>query len=116
MIPGPAGGTGTQVNSGATATNGANQVSSGPGVKPVVSAELRAALIAGEKEKILELQGEVDGSNNPVILAALMDKVGSPELEVRDAALEAIKEIDDTNAIPALQKVGGRHPGSACQR
>jgi HEAT repeat protein len=72
---------------------------------PVVSDELRAALIDKEIEQIQQLQGEVDGTNNPVIIQALIEKAGNPEAEVRKAAVEALRELNDTNAIPGLQKL-----------
>ncbi|HEX4349270.1 MAG TPA: HEAT repeat domain-containing protein [Verrucomicrobiae bacterium] len=93
----------------ATTNSGSGGVANtkGPegGTNPVaVSPELQAAITAKQIEQIQELQGEVDGTNNPTIIQALLDKVMQPEEDVRKAALEAIKEIDDTNAIPGLQK------------
>jgi hypothetical protein len=101
---------GTQTPDQLAATNsGSGGVASnkGPegGTNPVaVSPELQAAITAKQIEQIQELQGEVDGTNNPTIIQALLDKVVQSDDQVRKAALEAIKEIDDTNAIPGLQK------------
>ena len=82
------GDTGATTGGAATITNGqATLSSSGSGSKPVMSEEQRLALISSEKEKVLELQSEVDGSNNPVILSALLDKVGNPEPEVRNCRI-----------------------------
>lgn len=72
---------------------------------PAVSEALRAALIRKAVDDIRELQSEVDGTNNPVIIAALIDKVKSPEAEVRMTALDAIRHINDTNAVPQLEEV-----------
>lgn len=81
----------------ATVPGGSNSV--------VVSPEVRAALIEQEVAQIRELQGEVDGTNNPIIINALLDKFANPELEVRAAALQALKELNDTNALPGLERV-----------
>lgn len=91
-------------NPGTAPTNAAVAPAVGvSGVTPEVSDAMRAAVIAKEIDQIQELQGEVDGSNNPVIIAALLEKVKDPETEVRNAALEALKAINDTNAVPGLQ-------------
>lgn len=66
--------------------------------------QLRAAAIANELDQINQLQGNADGSNNPTIISALLDKVVNPEAEVRAAALDALKQLNDTNAVPGLQK------------
>ncbi|HUC84982.1 MAG TPA: hypothetical protein VL970_07305 [Candidatus Acidoferrales bacterium] len=68
--------------------------------------ELRAALIEKEQADIRTLQGEIDGTNNPVIIAALLEKMNSPEPDVRKTVLQALIEINDTNAVPGLQKAG----------
>jgi len=65
---------------------------------------LRAAVIEKELEQIRTLQGEVDGTNNPVIIAALLEKMNNPEEDVRHAVVQALIEINDTNAVPGLQK------------
>ena len=96
---------------GSTADTGSQaNVSTNPPVRvsvnstnPQVSEALRAALIRKDEDAIWELQSEVDGTNNAVILAALIDKVKSPEAEVRKTALDAIKQINDTNAVPLLE-------------
>ncbi len=90
-------------NSGSGGT--ASAKGSEGGTNPVaVSPELQAAITAKQMEQIQELQGEIDGTNNPTIIQALLDKMVEPEAEVRKAALEAVKEINDTNAIPGLEK------------
>jgi hypothetical protein len=68
------------------------------------SEQMRAAAIENELDAIRELQGEADGSNNPTIISALLDKVANPEAEVRGAALDALRQLNDTNAVPGLQQ------------
>jgi hypothetical protein len=69
-----------------------------------VSEQLRAAMIEKEVDQIRDLQGEADGTNNPMIISALLDKLSHPEAEVRQAVLEAVKQMDDTNAVPGLEQ------------
>ncbi|MGA2244473.1 MAG: HEAT repeat domain-containing protein [Verrucomicrobiota bacterium] len=102
----------TDSGDGAAATNIVQK--SGPADTSVPSAtanpgapgsdELRAAVIAKEQDQIRILQSEIDGTNNPVIIAALLDKMNNPEAEVRKAVVQALIEINDTNAVPGLQK------------
>ena len=66
--------------------------------------QMRAAAIEKELAAIQELVSEADGDNNPTIISALLDKVANPEAEVCRAALEALRQLNDTNAIPGLQK------------
>ena len=68
------------------------------------SEQMRAAAIEKELDAIRELQGEADGENNPKIILVLLDKVAHPEVAVRNAALDALKQLNDTNAIPGLQQ------------
>jgi hypothetical protein len=68
------------------------------------TAESRAAAIEKDLAAIQELLDAVDGTNNPVIISALIEKVALPEPKVRDAALDALKQINDTNAVPGLKK------------
>lgn len=91
-------------NSTASATNAAGMQAGASGSTPAASEQLRAALISKDLEQIQELQGEVDGTNNPVIIAALLAKISSPEVEVRKAVLDTLKQLNDTNAIPGLQQ------------
>jgi hypothetical protein len=92
-------------NSTSDATNSATaQAASSSGNPGPVSPELRAAVIAQETERIQELVNGVDGTNNPIIISALIDKVANPETEVRKAALAALVQINDTNAVPGLLK------------
>jgi|ERR1035437_1514149 hypothetical protein len=80
------------------------QLVTSPSTAAPISDEMRAAATAKEVEQIQDLQGQVDGSNNPVIITALLDKFSNPDVEVRKAALEALRELDDTNAVPGLEK------------
>lgn len=86
-------------------TNAASMQATGTSGSPVVSDEMRAVLIAKELDRIQELQSEADGSNNPVIIQALLVDAAHPEAEVRKAAVEALRELNDTNAIPGMQKL-----------
>ena len=70
----------------------------------IVSEQLRNAVIEKEIEQIQDLQGQADGTNNPMIITALIDKLANPEAEVRQAALDALKQLNDTNAVPGLEK------------
>jgi hypothetical protein len=71
---------------------------------PVVSEEVRQALIDKELEQIDDLRRQVDGTNNLLIINALIEKFSNPEAEVRHTALRVVKEMNDTNAVPGLQK------------
>ena len=66
---------------------------------------MRAVVIQKELEAITEIFNAADGTNNAtIIIPALIDKVLHPEAAVRQAALEALKQLDDTNAVPGLEK------------
>jgi hypothetical protein len=69
-----------------------------------VSEEMRAAVIEKEVEEIQQLQDQADGSNNLVVITAIIAKLFSPEAEVHQAALDALRQLNDTNAIPGLQQ------------
>jgi hypothetical protein len=69
-----------------------------------ISEQTRAAAIENELDQIRKLLREADGENNPRIISALIGKVENPEAEVRSAALDALKELNDTNAVPGLQQ------------
>jgi hypothetical protein len=97
--------TATNSNSVSVTTNGGGTAITGnSGTTPVVTEEMRAAIVDKENEQIQELVGEVDGTNNPVIITALVEKVGNPEAEVRKSALAALVQMNDTNAVPELQR------------
>jgi len=102
---GPAASSTTDSNSVSGAANAGNtQTAGGSGTVPVVTDEMRAAIIDKETEQIQELVGEADGTNNPVIISALIGKLDSPEDAVRKAALAALVQLNDTNAVPGLQQ------------
>lgn len=69
----------------------------------MTSEEARAAQIQRDLDEIREAlaNGTVDPSATENIL---LDKVTNPEKEVRTAALEALIQLNDTNAIPRLQQ------------
>src|ERR1035437_8042517 len=69
-----------------------------------IAEQLRAAEVEKEMGAIRDLQGEADGTNNPIIITALLDKLSHPEAEVRQSALEVLKQLNDTNAVPGLQQ------------
>jgi|GEM_PF-1039568 len=70
-----------------------------------IAEQLRAAEVEKDVNQIQDLQGEADGANNPRIISSLLDKLSNPEAEVRKAALESLKQLNDTNAVPGLEKV-----------
>jgi hypothetical protein len=69
-----------------------------------IAEQLRAAEVEKEVGAIRDLQGEADGTNNRVVITALVDKLSHPEAEVRQAALDVLKQLNDTNAVPGLEK------------
>jgi hypothetical protein len=66
--------------------------------------QMSAAAVGKELDAIQELQGEADGMNNSTIIPALIGKVENPEAEVRTAALAALVQLNDTNAVPGLEQ------------
>jgi hypothetical protein len=66
-----------------------------------ISEEMRAAELQRELDRIRELQTE--GASAPTT-GALLVKLTHREAEVRKAALEALVQINDTNAIPAMEQ------------
>jgi hypothetical protein len=68
------------------------------------SEQMRAAAVEKELDAIQALLGEADGSNNSTIIPALIGKVAHPEAAVRKAALAALVQLNDTNAVPGLQQ------------
>jgi len=97
----------TQANSAlpSAATNGQTVPVNPDSSNTAASSEQRhAAAIEKELDTIQEIVSEADGDNNPTIISALLDRVANPEVVVRSAALEALRQLNDTNAIPGLQK------------
>jgi len=96
------------VDSASAGTNAKGMQVAGTSGNPAVSDEMRAAIIAKEIEQIQQMVGESNGANNPVIITALIDKLADPADEVRKAALAALVQLNDTNAVPGLQQAVGR--------
>jgi len=97
----------TQANVGsqsAATNNQVVQVNPDSSNTAASSEQMRAAVVENELDQIRELQGDADGANNPAIISALLDKVANPEAEVRGAALDALRQLNDTNAVPGLQQ------------
>lgn len=70
-----------------------------------VSEEVRAAVIEKEVSEIQDIVNNADGSNNVQIVNALLEKYSNPEMEVRKAVLDALRQLNDTNAVPGLEKI-----------
>jgi hypothetical protein len=66
--------------------------------------QMSAAAVEKELDAIQALLGEADGANNSTIIPALVGKVENPEAEVRKAALAALVQLNDTNAVPGLEQ------------
>ena len=64
--------------------------------------QLRAQELEKQLDQVRQVQA--DGANNPQSTALLLRQVMSQEPEVRHAALEALVQLDDTNAIPGLEE------------
>jgi hypothetical protein len=90
--------------------NGQMPAGSGSNQAVVMSDEMREAIINREIDRIHDLQAQVDGTNNQMIINALIDQLSQSEAPVRKAALEALKELDDTNAVPGLQRAIANTP------
>lgn len=67
--------------------------------------QLHAAELAKELDQIRELLA--DGAINPHATGILVGKIVHKEPEVRKAALQALVQLSDTNAIPGLEQVQG---------
>jgi hypothetical protein len=67
-----------------------------------ITQQLRAAEIDRELDQIRSLV--VEGTESPASLGILVGKVTHPEAAVRGAALQAVVSLNDTNAIPGLEK------------
>jgi HEAT repeat protein len=64
--------------------------------------QLRADAVQKELDLINELQAE--GASSPATTPVLLAKVTHPEAEVRKAAVEALVQLNDTNAVPGLEQ------------
>jgi hypothetical protein len=76
-----------------------------PAVKPAPfivktqTPEQREAAIKAEQDQLYTWSM----NNDPQSLASILSDLHSPEKEIRLAAIEAVKQFDDTNAIPVLK-------------
>jgi hypothetical protein len=64
--------------------------------------QLHAAEVAKELEQVLQLQAQ--GPTSPDTISLLLSKLTHQEPEVRKAALEALVQLNATNAIPGLEE------------
>jgi len=96
------GGTGltAQMKDGAAAP-GEAQTDPALNAAPAASAEARAGQIQTEVDQINEL---LAGGLNPSTTSMLLAKLSHPEAEVRKAAVDALVQLNDTNAIPGLEQ------------
>jgi len=67
-----------------------------------VLAELRAMELAKEMDQVRELQAS--GAGDPGTIELLLRKVTSREPEVRKAAVQALVQLNATNAVPSLEQ------------
>jgi len=86
----------------ATSTATSPQVSANSSNTAAILEQLRAAEVDRELDQIRELQA--GGTDNPQTTGLLLGKVTHRETEVRKAALEALVQLNDTNAIPGLEQ------------
>ena len=68
---------------------------------PPASEEARAAQVQNELDQINAL---IVGGQNPSTTSMLLAKLSHPEAEVRKAAVDALVDLNDTNAIPAMEQ------------
>jgi hypothetical protein len=97
--------TGAKADSPAAATNDqVVQVNPNSSHAAATPEQSRDAEVGKELDAIQALLGEADGMNNSTIIPALLAKVAHPEAEVRKAALAALVQLNDTNAVPGLEQ------------
>jgi type III secretory pathway component EscV len=71
-----------------------------------IAEELKAAEMDKQLDEIETLRSEADGENNTtVVIPGIIAKMSHPEAEVRKSALEALRHLNDTNAVGELEKV-----------
>lgn len=70
-----------------------------PAPKVAMTEDERQTVIDAEKNKLLEWEANSDS----VSYSNILKDLSYPEREVRYAAIEALKQFDDTNAIPVLK-------------
>jgi hypothetical protein len=102
---GPAPGAEASLETPSATTNaqfyGANLNSSN---KAPTDEQIRDAVVNAEVLAIQDTVGQADGTNNPVVIAALIGKFSHEEPEVRKAALDGLIQLNDTNAVPAMEQ------------
>jgi hypothetical protein len=85
----------------AAPTTNMAQANKAPATAPATPEAARAET-QRQFDEIVELSTDV---NNPAAVSLLCDKVAhQPDPEVRTRALEAIRSVNDTNAIPRLEE------------
>jgi hypothetical protein len=75
---------------------------SGSSNNAAIMEQLRAAEVGKELDQIRSIV--VEGVESPTTLGILVGKVTHAEPAVRSAALQAVVSLNDTNAIPGLEK------------
>lgn len=65
----------------------------------VLTPEERQAFVEARVERLEQMSLD----NDPAALSEILAALASPDKEVREAAIDAAKELGDTNAIPALK-------------
>jgi hypothetical protein len=98
-------------NLSATAAGDTKNIATAPATEappdtnsPVLSDEARAAQIQKDVDQINEL---LAGGINPSTTSMLLAKLSHPEAEVRKAAIDALVQLNDTNAIPSMEQAAG---------
>ena len=76
-------------------------VAAAPVATRVLTPEQRQAAIDAEIDRLQDWSM----NNDPASLSNILADLTSPEKEIRDAAIEAAKQFDSTNAIPTLKAV-----------
>jgi hypothetical protein len=89
----------------ASATGANLQVNPNSSNTAAVAGQVSAVDLGKELDQIRELQA--NGAGDSTATAKLLTKVTNREREVRTAALDALRQLNDTNAIPALEEAVG---------
>lgn len=72
---------------------------------PAVVEQMRAADVVRELDQVRELQAT--GAGDEKVVALLVARVSHTEPQVREAAIAALVQLNDTNAIPGLEQALG---------
>jgi hypothetical protein len=70
-----------------------------PAATNALTRDQRQAAIDAERDRLLEWSMQ----NDPSALSNILADLNSPEKDIREMAIEAAKQFDNTNAIPALK-------------